>query len=93
MVRPESRGLVILGPSLHPGPRPAPEWVSGKPHKKRTSEPIYIRILSGGSFGGRKGVDLRPHSPGGAHRAITELHRHAIRSLLAKRGSMKYLQV
>ena len=29
-------------------------------------------------------------STGGAHHAVTELHLHAIRSLLAKRGSMKY---
>jgi len=24
----ETMGLVVLGPSLHPGSRPAPEWVS-----------------------------------------------------------------
>ena len=24
----ETPSLVVLGPSLHPGPRPAPDWVS-----------------------------------------------------------------
>ena len=33
--------------------------MSEKTHQKRTSEPHYIRLLSGGSFDGRKSVVLR----------------------------------
>ena len=43
--------LVVLDLSLHP--------VSGKPHAERTSEHLYIRILSGGNLGGWKSVGLR----------------------------------
>ncbi len=40
-----------------------------KTHAKRTREHlyIYIRILSGGSFGGWKGTDLRSHSSNSIH--------------------------
>ena len=47
--------------SYSASPSPAPERVSGKPHAKRTSEHLYIRILSGGSFDGQKSVNLRSH--------------------------------
>ena len=33
--------------------------VSGKPHAKRTSEHLYIRVLSQGSLRGRKSTVLR----------------------------------
>jgi hypothetical protein len=36
--------------------------VSGKPHAKRATENLYIRILSGGSSGGRKSRVLRSRS-------------------------------
>jgi hypothetical protein len=59
------------------GPCPASERMSEEAHQKRTSEPHYIRLFSGGSFDGRKSVVLRSHTtprtkpPGRARPRIT----------------------